>query len=413
MREARSFLRATERRWDLIYISLPRSQRSANLAGYQLVENYLMSVEALEDYYAHLTDEGLLAIVAYGEADMLKLFGMTQRRWVRRGLDDAGAMRHVAVLRQPNELGVMRYLFLARARPFDEADLRAASQLHGRQGLELQLWTREPGRRAVQTGSLIESLCVQVTDVGIDTWISELGRIQNVDLAPPTDERPFFYKWTPGVPGELLAMLIGSLIAAAGVALAAGRSLRDGGKGIGRRAAWLGYFALLGGGFALVEIALVHKASFFLGAPAHSLAVTLGALLLGGGAGSVASTRVGRRPWAAPAAVVVLALLSWWGLSSLLQGALGWGFAGRATLVAALAALAGFAMGMPFPLGLARLAGSGPERIPWAWAINGMVSVTGSVAAVVIAMIWGFSDGLLVGAGAYLGATGLLALRDW
>ncbi len=412
VREARSYLGSTDRRWDLVFISLPRSQRSANLAGYQLVENYLMSSEAMDEYFRHLGEEGLLSIVAYGEADMLKLFGMTLRRLVReQGLSEAEAMRRIAIFRQPNELGVMRYLFVARARAFDEADLRAVGRLHGRRGIELQLWSRGPGERAVETGSLIESLCVQVTGVGIEGWITELGRIQNVDLEPPIDEMPFFYKWIPGVPPELMRMLWGSLalvVAVGGWAFwwASGRDVGWGGV-----AAWLGYFGLLGGGFALIEIALVHKTSFFLGAPAYSLAVTLGALLLGGGAGSAVSGRLERWPWVAPVAVSVVATLCWLGLSPLLGAALGWSFAGRAALVAVVAGSMGFVMGMPFPLGLARLVRGGVERIPWAWAANGVASVTGSVVAVVIAMSWGFSAALLVAAGVY--SLAAVAARGW
>ncbi|MAE70306.1 MAG: hypothetical protein CME06_07525, partial [Gemmatimonadetes bacterium] len=117
VREARSYLGSSDRRWDLIFISLPRSQRSANLAGYQLVENYLMSSEAVDEYFRHLGEDGMLSIVAYGEADMLKLFGMTMRRLVgAQGMSEAEAMRRIAIFRQPNELGVMRYLFVARPR---------------------------------------------------------------------------------------------------------------------------------------------------------------------------------------------------------------------------------------------------------------------------------------------------------
>ena len=44
---------------------------------------------------------------------------------------------------------------------------------------------------------------------------------------------------------------------------------------------------------------------------------------------------------------------------------------GDQKLIAPLA----FFMGMPFPLGLARVSQRAPELVPWAWAANGCASL--------------------------------------
>lgn len=410
--EARSFLRSTADQWDLVYISLPRSQRSANLAGYQLVENYLLTSEALDDYFAHLRPAGQLAIVAYSEADMLKLFGMLMERARRAGVDEGEALRRLAIFRQPNLLGVMRYLLVARARPFTVREIAAAGRLHGVDGVELQLLSNRPGGRPLRTGSLLESLCVQVLDVGIETWIRELSRIQKVDLSPATDERPFFYKWKIGIPTELKQMAGAALVPVLALWLLVWyRQRRSALVDHHEGGAWLLYFSGLGAGYVLIEIGLVHKTSFFLGAPSYSLAVTLGTLLLGGSLGSHCATRwrLSRAPVCL--AVVGAALVVWLGLSPLLGAALGWPLPARCVLAALVVLPLGYLMGMPFPLGMARLAEGSAHRIPWAWAVNGLVSVVGSVAAVMIAMRWGFSITLLAGACAYLAA--LAAAKLW
>jgi hypothetical protein len=59
-------------------------------------------------------------------------------------------------------------------------------------------------------------------------------------------------------------------------------------------------------------------------------------------------------------------------------------------------------MGMPMPIGIRLLARHSPEIIPWAWGVNGATSVMGSVAALVIAILTGFNQALIVGAGIYL-----------
>jgi hypothetical protein len=67
-------------------------------------------------------------------------------------------------------------------------------------------------------------------------------------------------------------------------------------------------------------------------------------------------------------------------------------------------------MGTPFPGGLAWLREQAPGLIPWAWAINGCMSVLASVLAAMIALSFGFSWVLIGAALAYAGAW--LAIRQ-
>ena len=55
-----------------------------------------------------------------------------------------------------------------------------------------------------------------------------------------------------------------------------------------------------------------------------------------------------------------------------------------------IAAPLAFAMGMPFPLGLASLQKSNPQYIPWAWGINGCASVIGAVLGTCLVVSIGF-----------------------
>jgi hypothetical protein len=68
----------------------------------------------------------------------------------------------------------------------------------------------------------------------------------------------------------------------------------------------------------------------------------------------------------------------------------------RAGISAVLIAPLGIFMGMPFPLGLKRLARENPGLIPWAWGVNGCASVMGSVLALVLAQAIGFKATLLL-----------------
>ena len=59
-------------------------------------------------------------------------------------------------------------------------------------------------------------------------------------------------------------------------------------------------------------------------------------------------------------------------------------------------------LGMPFPAGISALEVRAPELIPWAWGINGFMTVVGSLAATVASMKVGFDVTLLLAAGIYL-----------
>lgn len=60
-----------------------------------------------------------------------------------------------------------------------------------------------------------------------------------------------------------------------------------------------------------------------------------------------------------------------------------------AVTIALISPLA-FAMGIPFPVGLAYLGKESPSLIPWAWGINGCASVISAILATLIAIDFGF-----------------------
>jgi hypothetical protein len=70
----------------------------------------------------------------------------------------------------------------------------------------------------------------------------------------------------------------------------------------------------------------------------------------------------------------------------------------------------GFIMGMPFPLVIRMLPEKASGIVPWAWALNGWMSVVASLATVLISRTWGYSNAFILAPLAYaiaLGITGL------
>jgi hypothetical protein len=164
---------------------------------------------------------------------------------------------------------------------------------------------------------------------------------------------------------------------------------------------------MLGAAFLLVEIPLIQRYILLLGRPAVAFAVVLFAVLTASGVGSMLSPRLGWR--AAAIALVGLALSTpfvvRWITPILLPAPLGVRVAVGVGVLAPL----GLLMGVMFPKGLALLHSRHPALVPWAWAINGTVSVVASAGAALLALSIGFTAVLVVGAACYAGA-GLLVL---
>src|SRR5690606_6258372 len=103
-------------------------------------------------------------------------------------------------------------------------------------------------------------------------------------------------------------------------------------------------------------------------------------------------------------AVAAIALGLGWQLlafAAIFLAGAGWPVAVRALLgLAGIAPLA-FAMGLPFPLGLSRVARTSPDWVPWAWALNGFASVVAALAAVLLGMALGLRASLLCGLALY------------
>jgi hypothetical protein len=161
------------------------------------------------------------------------------------------------------------------------------------------------------------------------------------------------------------------------------------------------YYLLLGLAFLLVEIAFIHRFSLFLGHPLSAIAVTLASFLVAAGLGSGISDRVAAR-W--PGADIVLAIVAIVGLGAayalalpaLFTALMGLPLAVKIVIAFGLIAPLGFSMGLPFPLGLRRVAKETPDLVPWAWGINGCASVVGAVLASLLAMEFGFTAVLVI-----------------
>lgn len=168
------------------------------------------------------------------------------------------------------------------------------------------------------------------------------------------------------------------------------------------------YYACLGLGYMLIEIFLIQKLVFFLEDPIFSLSIVITSMLAISGIGSLMSQRFkGEKTTIVRLAVggISISILFYmFALTPLINLCIGFPFIIKFVLGILFIAPSAFFLGIPFPTGLSSLSHSRKGLIPWAWGMNGALSVTGSVIARLFSVSFGFFPVLLLAIVLYLGA---------
>jgi spermidine synthase len=446
--EGRSFLRRSERKFDLIQMTGVDTYTAMNAGAYVLAENYLYTIEALRDYYSHLSDHGILCIHRWfydaKPRESLRLFATAIEALRLENVPSPEL--HLAVVK--SGLGIL----FVRKRPFSAAETASIEhRLEGRTRV-VENFGKPPEpadlrARAIYLPGLAPGPhpaaehYYRLVSAFREGTEEAFFRDYEFDVKPVGDDRPFFFNYhkasglakalrraaaepesaNPGlVQGyrPYIVFLLILLCASAAVCVFIFGPLlvfkREGLKTGG--SAWLSvYFAALGAGFMMIEIALMQKFALLLGHPMLSISAVLGGMLLFAGAGSLVSERWKSAPAAAlgPAvAVLAVAILLFRVASPLIMDRLlGAGLAVRVSAVLLMLAPLAGTLGVFFPLGL-RLAGDrAPEFIPWAWGINSGFTVIGSIVSIMLAMKFGFNAVLLLAGAIY--ALGYVAVRRY
>ena len=414
--EGRSFLRRSAGRYDVIQATMVDTWAATAAGAFALTENNLYTVEAFEDYLAHLSDDGVLSMTRWHmqpSDQLLRLVSLTRSAMEESGLEDAPG-RIIIVSGAWEASGRAAATFLCKKTRFSVEEVRAVEQFAARHGLTILYTplTRPDNdfKRLIETGDPARVWSLHRSNIA-PTWDNSPFFFHSLRLGRLTDVLTSGAEWRKTNLGTIV--LFGLLLLSVGVtllfilgplALARSRLLT---VATASKLSYLMYFGCLGAAFIIVEVALIQKCILFLGHPAYSLTVVLFSLLCASGLGSAFSGRIEdeqavrwlTRTLFGLAAMIVVYVLA---LSPLFYGLVHLGREWRIAITVAFLAPLGFVMGMPMPTGIRILARAAPELVPWAWGVNGAMSVLGSVAALVIALLTGFNQALLVGAALYL-----------
>lgn len=420
--EGRSFLASSKEEYDIIQIPLIDSWAATLAGAFAMTENSLYTVEAFVTYLQHLSPQGVLGITRFyfsPDNQTIKTAILARAALEKYGIKHPE--NNIVVIKNSSlddlNLNATAATLLIKRSPFTQREL-ASIEAFAKQ-LKFIIVYRP---RGTHNELLFEQSLTTPN-------LRQLMDHYYYDIRPNTDDRPFFFQMfyfskafdliTNKVSGQLFnyygvlvlfILLISSSLLVIVCYIAPFYFLK---KKPHTSGSWNLYFIVLGLGFMLIEIPFVQYGAVYLGNPTYGLSISLCGLLFCSGLGSLFSSRY-QTPrlypvlrWNLIFVVLFCALMPWY-----FQWLMTHTFGQPERLKIGLFSLAltplAFFLGMALPAGFRLLNQRFVPHIPWFWALNGSASVLGSIIAMAISMIFGYSISLYSASFSYLLALSLL-----
>ena len=437
-KEIRAFAGSSNEKFDLVELGLIDSTGLSQAGGYSVEENYTYTVEALREYLKSLSTSGILSITVWDRLN-------PPRNVPRLLATVVDALREEGIASIDRDIYSFNLLLstatvLVKKDGFTDRDIARLNGFCRRMSFDVNYY---PGMSSdarifdklmegyadIYSGSGGESAPAEQQGPELDLrpadlyhlsleWMldnrdKELFSRYVFDIRPATDDRPYYagYLKPSSIPrflprlGEiseewgyllllatfLQSIIFGALIIVLPLVLR-WRELFQGRRGT---VGIIAYYACLGLAYLMAEIFLIQRFVFFLVNPVYANSIIITILLIASGVGSLVSDMLrleGRvKVLIAVTGIGILVLGFLFAVPPLLQACLGLPLLVKILIATALIGPMGFFMGIPFPTGLAALSESRKGILPWAWGVNGALSVTGSVLTRLVSTSLGFS----------------------
>ena len=416
--EGRSFLRHSNRTYDIIQIYSNFTSSSVAQGTGALAPEYLQTAEAYQEYFSHLTPNGVLQMNHHSYARMVTTAALA---WRNMGRTDFA--RHVAVYTSASEPFLPTMLI--KMQPWTATEIA-----------QLDTFLAPPELAPYYQMHLAENPLDPSKDfLSADFYSGAFPRsVANsmpIDATPRTDNRPYFGLMRKSlniltadpsrfldsatalylnssmlkgkIPMDLIHLVITGAASALFVLLFVVIPLRF--SKVGREKGstalpLLTYFSCLGAGFIILELVFIQKFMHVIGSPLYTYSTVFFTVLFSAGVGSAASERLGigtNTRWAVPFVAILavgLALVALY--PALAHLALALSLPGRMLASSIMMFPLGFFLGMPFPLGILAISNQPRGAIAWAWGMNGLFTVVGGFVSVIVSVTFGFNFAILL-----------------
>ncbi|WP_279295247.1 hypothetical protein [Paraflavisolibacter caeni] len=414
--EPRTFLMMDTARYDLIV--LPMTGTFGGSSGlYALQEQAIMTREAFQEMWLRLNENGVISITSWMDYPLrnpLKVLATMVEVLYNSGIKNPRA--HLAAIRS---WGTITFVLtkspvtvteVANIRKFCDDMMFDPAILPGLKAEERSSYNQLQDERFFR---YIDQILSENRKAFYDEY--------DFNIKPATDNKPFFsqfLRWenlnrlshffgTRSIPffevGYFLVLVTLVQIAIVSFVLILLPLFKLGWSGKNKFSILL-YFSGIGLGYMFVEIVLIQHFILYFGNPVYAASAVLTSLLIFSGLGSNVSARfIGSKKdsYLLFVLIALLLLIDAFVLMPLLQNTIHVSLPIKLVIVLLLMGPLAFLMGMPFPSGLSLVSKSNPEAIPWAWGVNGCISVISTALATILSIELGFNWVLFLAALAY------------
>jgi hypothetical protein len=432
--EARSYFTRTEDQFDILQMSLIDTWAATGAGAFTLTENGLYTLDAWRVFLERLKPQGLFSVSRWfspddaSEANRLLALGVAAliERGVERPAD------HIALVSRTRTANLM-----ISPTPLSAQDIERVLALSKEMAFTVRAL---PGR--VPEAEQMAAIYAATNKAELTVATAH----ELFDYSPPTDERPYFFNilkpsrafdlfdvvttgkaigtgsdvGTEGIAaGNVVAtttlVVLGLISLILVLVVILGPLAARGLPSMGRASFSISvlYFASIGLGFMLVQVAFMQRFSVYLGHPTHSVVVILFSMILATGLGSFLSDRIpiDRARLVVlgfPVVIGLALLLERAAIQPMIDGTIRYSLPVRSALVVATVAPISALLGLCFPVGLRLVQRLSQDAAPWMWGVNGACGVLGAVLAVGVSMWAGIGASLVLAAVLYI-SVGLYA----
>ena len=401
--EGRHFIKKTDEHFDLIVMALPSTEQLQNIDNLASNENYLLTVEALKDYLNILTPDGRLIFTIHNKLELVRLIITAAQAFNQMGITDEDVLNHFEILEQDYAPTIV-----IKKSAFTVNEISRTENIIKKfpEGLPSVTYIPYHLNEAANTPVNYILRLIKNNPSGLESYINEF----QYNISPCRDDSPYFYKVKKGISNDYLWLLVGVAVFNLFIVALPFSRIR---KKLNKNKTYplklsLIVFICIGLGFMILEISLFQKLILYLGSPTISLSILLGSLLVGMGIGSfygkkIFAENIRKRLYVISFLIVSSGIILFVLYPYILNKLLIYSQILRSIVCFFMMVPFGFLLGIPFPSAIQLLKETHLEEyIPWMYGINGTMSVLGSVIAVVLSMLYGFTMSFFVGLSLYL-----------
>ncbi len=414
--EPRTFLMMDTSHYDLI--TLPMVGTFGGSSGlYALQEQFYLTKEGFHEMWRKLNAGGVISITSwmdYPVRNPLKILATIAEVLKESGLQNP--KEHIAAIRSWGTI-----TFVMTRSPLQQAEIINIRNFSEEMMFDPVILPKLDSGERTRNNQFQDERFFDYVDQILSSESSRFYEDYDFNIKPATDNKPYFsqyIKWgnlerlgeffgNRSLPffeiGYLLVIITLIQISLISFILIILPLFKIGWKGKSKTGIIL-YFSGIGLGYMFVEMVFIQRFILYFGNPVYSASAVITSLLIFSGIGSYHSKyfSFNRKRLIILFSFIISMLIAYSIiLTPILQNTIHLNLFLKLFIVFLLTAPLAFCMGIPFPAGLTQVSKTNTGAVPWAWGINGCISVISTALATIIAVEMGFTWVMLFAALAY------------